>query len=135
LYGIDIAKAATSLVRGGATGGETHFDQLSGHLVRDRGTHRFTDLKISSGALAANGNVNISAKQELSGRVNAQIKAAGTSAGIPLNVAGTVQAPLAYPTGGTVTGAAIGSVLLPGVGTAIGSKIGQTIEGLFDKKK
>jgi len=135
LYGVDIAKAATSLVKGGATGGETHFDHLSGHLVRERGAHKFTDLKISSGSLAAEGNVNISAKQELAGRVKAEIKAAGTSAGIPLNVAGTVQTPLVYPTGGTMAGAALGSVLLPGVGTGVGAKIGQTIEGLFDKKK
>jgi uncharacterized protein involved in outer membrane biogenesis len=135
LHGVDIAKAATSLIKGGASGGETHFEQLSGHLVRDRGAHKFTDLKISSGALAADGNVNVTAKQELSGRVNAQVKAAGTSANIPLNVAGTVNSPLLYPTGGTVTGAAIGTVLLPGVGTGVGAKIGQSIEGLFNKKK
>ena len=102
LHGIDIEKAATSLITKGATGGETRFDHLSGHLVRDRGAHKFTDLKISSGALAADGAVNISAKQELSGRVNAQVKAVGTSANIPLNVAGTVHSPLLYPTGGTM---------------------------------
>jgi uncharacterized protein involved in outer membrane biogenesis len=135
LHGIDIAKAATSLIKGGGTGGETHFDQLSGHLVRDRAAHKFTDLKISSGALAADGNVNISAKQELSGRVNAQVKAVGTSANIPLNVAGTVNSPLLYPTGGTMAGAAIGTVLAPGVGTGVGAKVGQAIEGLFNKKK
>lgn len=135
LHGIDIAKAATSLVKSDATGGETRFDQLSGHLVRDRGAHKFSGLKISSGSLAASGDVTISAKQELSGRVNAQVKAAGASAGIPLNVAGTVQSPVVYPTGGTMAGAAVGSVLLPGIGTGIGAKIGQSIEGLFDKKK
>ena len=32
------------------------------------------------------GNVNISARQELSGRLNAQVKAVGTSASVPLNV-------------------------------------------------
>jgi len=134
LHGIDIQKAATNLLTKGATGGETHFDQLSGHVVRDRGAHKFTDLKIASGALAADGAVNISAKQELSGRVNAQVKAVGTSANIPLNVAGTVQSPLLYPTGGALTGAAIGTVLAPGVGTGVGAKMGQAIEGLFNKK-
>ena len=135
LYGVDIQKAATSLLSKEPTGGETHFDQLSGHLVRDRAAHKFTDLKISSGALAADGNVNISAKQDLSGRVNAQVKAVGTSANIPLNVAGTVHSPLLYPTGGTLVGAAIGTVLAPGIGTGIGAKAGQAIEGLFGKKK
>jgi uncharacterized protein involved in outer membrane biogenesis len=135
LHGVDIAKAATSLVKNTPAGGETHFDQLSGHLVRDHGVHRFTQVRISSGALAADGDVNISARQELSGRVNAELKAAGTSTSIPLNVAGTVQAPLLYPTGGTMTGAAIGTLLMPGVGTGIGAKAGQAIEGLFNKKK
>lgn len=135
LYGVDIQKAATSLVKHGASGGETRFEELSGHLVRDRAAHRFTQLRISSGALAAEGNVNISAKQELSGRVNAQVKAVGTSAGVPLNVAGTVQSPLMYPTGGTMAGAAVGTLLIPGIGTGLGAKAGQAIENLFGKKK
>ena len=135
LHGIDIQKAATSLIKQGATGGETHFEQLSGHLVRDRAAHQFTQLKISSGALAADGNVIISPRQELSGRINAQVKAVGTSANIPLNVAGTVHSPLLYPTGGTMAGAAIGTVLMPGVGTGLGAKAGQAIENFFGKKE
>jgi hypothetical protein len=135
LHGIDIQKAATSLIKKGATGGETHFDQLSGHLVRDRGAHQFTQLKISSGVLAADGSVNISAGQELSGRVNAQVNVAGASTGVPLNVAGTVHSPLLYPTGGTMAGAAIGTVLMPGVGTGLGASAGQAIESLFGKKE
>jgi hypothetical protein len=134
LHGVDIQKAATSLIKQGESGGETRFEQLSGHLVRDRGAHQFTQLKISSGSLAADGNVNISVKQDLSGRVNAQIKAMGTSAGVPLNVAGTIHSPLLYPTGGTMAGAAIGTVLLPGVGTGLGAKAGQAIENLFGGK-
>jgi hypothetical protein len=40
---------------------------------------------------------------------------------------------LLYPTGGTMAGAAIGSVLLPGVGTGLGVKAGQAIESLFGR--
>ncbi len=135
LHGIDIQKAATNLIKQGAGGGETHFEQLSGHLVRDRGAHQFTQLNISSGSLAADGAVTISPKQELSGRVNAQVKAVGTSAKIPLNVAGTVHSPMLYPTGATIAGAALGTVLMPGVGTGLGAKAGQAIDNLFGKKK
>lgn len=135
LHGVDIAKAATSLIKKDSGGGETRFDQLSGHLVRDRAAHQFTQLKISSGALAADGNVNISPKQELSGRVNAQVKALGTSTGIPLNVAGTVHSPLLYPTAASMAGAAVGTVLLPGVGTGLGAKAGQAIGNLFGSKE
>ncbi len=135
LHGVDIQKATTNLIKQGSAGGETRFDQLSGHLNLERGAYQFTQLKISSGALAADGNVSISAKQELSGRVNAQVKAVGTSASVPLNVAGTVHSPLLYPTGGTMAGAAIGTVLMPGVGTGLGAKAGQAIENLFGKKE
>ncbi len=136
LHGVNIQQAATSLIKRGATGGETRFDQLSGHLVSRSGSQRFTDLKIASGALAADGNVNISEKKELSGRINAQVKGLGTSANVPLNVAGTLASPLLYPTGGTVAGAAVGTVILgPGVGTSVGAKVGGWAEGMFGKKK
>jgi uncharacterized protein involved in outer membrane biogenesis len=136
IHGVDIQKAAANLVKQGTTGGETRFEHLSGHLFMERGGYRFTQLKIASGALAADGNVNISAKKELSGRINAQINAVGTSAKVPLNVAGTVDAPLLYPTGGTMAGAAVGTVILgPGLGTSVGAKVGGWTEGLFDKKK
>ncbi len=135
LHGVDIKQAATSLIKQGATGGETRFEQLSGNLVMERGSYRFTQLKIASGALGADGNVNISPQQELSGRINAQVKAIGTSANVPLNVAGTVDSPLLYPTGASMAGAAVGTVLLgPGLGTSVGAKVGGWAEGLFGKK-
>ena len=135
LHGVDIQKAATNLIKQGTTGGETRFEQLSGHLVMEHGGYRFTQLKIASGALAADGNVSVSPKKELSGRINAQVNAVGTSANVPLNVGGTVDAPLLYPTGGTIAGAAAGTVILgPGFGTSVGAKVGGWAEGLFGKK-
>jgi len=48
----------------------------------------------------------------------------------------TLDAPLLYPTGGTVAGAAAGTAVLgPVLGTALGSKVGQWAESLFGKKK
>ena len=136
LHGIDIQKAATGMIKQGATGGETRFDPLSGHLVMEQGGFRFTQLKIASGALAADGAVNVSPKNELSGRINAQVKALGASTDVPLNVGGTVDAPLLYPTGGTMAGAAVGTVMLgPGFGTSVGAKVGGWAEGLFGKKE
>ncbi|HKA42154.1 MAG TPA: AsmA family protein [Burkholderiales bacterium] len=133
LYGVDIAKAASSFAgKDGAKGGETRFDQLSGHLVMDRGTYRFTQLNIASGSLSADGAVTISPRQELSGKVNAKVQAASlASATVPLNVAGTVQSPLLYPTGGSIAGAAVGTAIAGPLGTGIGAKVGQWAEGLF----
>jgi hypothetical protein len=55
---------------------------------------------------------------------------------VPLNVAGTLESPWLYPTGGTVAGAAAGTAVLgPGIGTAVGARVGQWTEGLFGKKE
>jgi hypothetical protein len=45
--------------------------------------YRFTQLKIASGALDVDGNVNVSPKKELPGRINAQVKAVGSSHHFP----------------------------------------------------
>jgi len=135
--GIDIQKAASSLITKDSSG-QTRFDVLSGHFAMERGTQRITGLKVSSGSLAADGNVTIAPNKALSGRVNAKVSVAGVaSATVPLNISGTVDSPLALPTGASVTGAAIGTAILPGVGTAAGAKVGNWAEGLFggDKKK
>lgn len=132
LHGVDIEQAASKPVRQG-TGGETKFEQLSGHLVMERGSYHFTQIKITSGSLVVDGDVSISPEKKLSGRIDAQVTALGN---VPLNVGGTVDSPLLYPTGATMTGAAIGTMILgPGVGTSVGAKIGGFVGGLFGKNK
>lgn len=139
LHGIDIQKAATSLITKDSSG-QTRFETLSGHFAMERGTQRITDLKVASGSLAADGNVTIAPNKTLSGRINAQVKAGSiAAASVPLNISGTVDNPRALPTGATVTGAAVGTAILgPGVGTSVGAKIGGWADSLFgggDKKK
>ncbi|OIR06575.1 AsmA family protein [mine drainage metagenome] len=136
LYGVDIKKAATNLVKKETTGGETRFDELSGHLVMAHSGYDFTQLKISADTLGVDGDVNISDKKELSGRINAQVKALGVSTQVPLNVTGTIDSPMLYPTGGTITGAVVGTAIMgPGVGTSVGAKVGGWVENMFGKKK
>jgi uncharacterized protein involved in outer membrane biogenesis len=142
LHGMDISKAATSLIsKDAGKGGETRFDRLSGHLAMDRGTRRLTQLNIASGSLSADGQVTISPKDALSGRINATVKAVSVATGaVPLNVTGTLDRPLVYPSGGTMAGAAAGTAVLgPGLGTAVGVRAGKfaegLTEGLFGKKE
>ena len=133
LHGVDIQKAATLRIKQGTSGGETRFEHLSGHLVVAQGSRHFTQLRIASGVLAADGKVSITPQKALSGRINAQVKLAGVGANVPLNVAGTVASPLLYPTGGTIAGAAVGTAVMgPGFGTSVGAKVGGWAEGLFD---
>jgi len=135
LQGIDIQKAASSLLTRDSSG-QTRFDTLSGHFAMERGTQRISDLKVASGSLAADGSVTIAPNKTLSGRINAQVKVGGLSAAtVPLNISGTLDAPLALPTGAAMAGGAIGTAILPGVGTAIGAKAGNWAEGLFGGSK
>ena len=54
---------------------------------------------------------------------------------VPLNLSGTLDSPMALPTGAALTGAALGTAILPGVGTAAGARVGNWAEGLFGAKK
>ena len=136
LRGVDIEKAATHLSKQGTSGGETRFETLSGHLQLAQNHYHFTQLKIASGSLSVDGEVSISPKQELAGRINAQVSIMGAGASVPLNVTGTVDSPTLFPTGAAMTGAALGTVLMgPGLGTAVGVKVGGWVDGLFGKPK
>jgi uncharacterized protein involved in outer membrane biogenesis len=133
LYGFDLMKAATSFGREASAGGETRFDQLEGQLVMERGAYRFSDLNIASSGIAARGNVAISSSKALSGQLSTNVKALGKNAGIPLIVAGTLDSPMLYPNPTALAGAAAGTVILPGVGTAAGAKLGEFVGDLFGK--
>ncbi len=129
---VDLAAAARLLTRQGARGGQTRFDHLSG-LARIQGKRYYLQqLKVSSGALDAEGEVAISPSRELAGQVTVELKGTATLVSVPLNVSGTLQEPVLFPSGAALAGAAVGTGLLgPGLGTAIGSKAGQALERLF----
>lgn len=130
LRGVDIGKAATSIFRDKKTRAATRFNELSGHLVFNRGTRRFTRLKIASGSLSADGKVTISPEDELSGRLNTSIESSKL-ASMPLNISGTVDSPVLLPPAAVAAGAAVGTAILGPAGTAIGTAIGSKLEQLF----
>ena len=133
LHGFDLASAAQSLLKGGAGGGSTQFDQLTGKVKVQGRAYKLQDIKVASGSLQAAGNVDISATKQLSGRIDTALKGSGGLVGVPLAVSGTLDKPVLTPTAGSLAGAAVGSVLLPGVGTAVGSSVGDKIGKLFGK--
>jgi len=108
-------------------GGQTALDTLSGQVATQGRNVQLSQLVASSGLLSANGNVKLAADRKLSGRVLVALTAGpvGTLAGVPLQVAGTLDAPSVVPVG----------VALPGTGTAVdlGGKLGSGIRGLFGK--
>jgi hypothetical protein len=134
LLRFDLAKAVKTA--GTQRDGQTPLDELGGTLdtqATDDGTQlRFTNLKARSGLLTASGNATV-LNRKLSGE--AAVDLVDGIVGVPFRISGTTEAPELSLTGAALTGAAIGTAVLPGVGTAIGARIGQQVERLFGGKK
>lgn len=128
---LDIAKAVTTA--GISRGGRTTLDELTGTLdtqgTEDGVVMQYSNLKARSGVLTASGKLRLF-NRKLDGEVAVDLVDGVVS--VPLKVGGTVSDPELSLTGGALTGAAIGSAVLPGVGTAIGARVGQQVEKLFD---
>lgn len=137
LHGVDLAKAVATV--GLSRGGSTELDTLAGQ-VRTRGQLvELSNLVASSGVLAATGEVTVAASKALSGRVRVDVTrgAGGELVGVPLVVGGTVDEPTVSLSRSALLGAAIGTALMPGVGTGaganLGDRVGESLKGLFGK--
>lgn len=127
-HGYDLSKLggfSTRLEKGGAT----RFDELRGKLHLRGKTLKVADLCARSPKLVAGGHVDVGARQELSGKLDVSVAKTGGFVGIPVNLKGTTADPWFMPSKGYLIGAAVGSVILPGIGTSIGSSVGSRIEG------
>jgi uncharacterized protein involved in outer membrane biogenesis len=130
LTGLDLAKAVATV--GASRGGTTPLDDLTGTLDTE-GTDngivlRYTGLKARSGVLTATGNLKFF-NRKLDGEIAVDL--VDGVVGVPLKIGGTASDPEVSLTGGALAGAAVGTALLPGVGTAIGARVGQQVEKLF----
>lgn len=137
VHGVDLARAVKTV--GLSRGGETRLDSLAGQVsTRGKSVH-FSQLLASSGVLSASGQVTVSPSQALRGRVQVSLGpgSIGQAVGVPLVLGGTVDAPELTLTRSAMLGAAVGTLVLPGVGTgagaSLGDKIGDKLQGLFGK--
>lgn len=138
LHKVDLVAAAKNPFAGqsrtqGKTA-ETRFDELAGHLAIDPEGYHFSDLEVVSGLLSARGELSIARDRTLEGRIDAEVRGTASLLTVPLSVSGTVQQPVVQPTKTAVIAALAGSVLLPGIGTAIGLKASQLTDRLFGGK-
>jgi hypothetical protein len=132
LYNMDLVQAVKVFTKEGAQGGQTHFDDFSGVMHLANKAFHFSQLKISSGLLSANGNVDISPAKQLAGKVNVQIKGTATLVDMPLTISGTLDNPVLFPSKAAIAGAVAGTAVLgPGVGSALGAKAGGLVEKIF----
>ena len=126
--GVDLSRAG-GLPGEHATGEATTFEELKGRLEL-RGEHvRLHPLCMRSPSMVAGGNVEIAPDNKLSGRLDLSVAKTGGIFGVPVTLGGTTDDPTLRPSKGYLIGAALGTVLLPGIGTSIGSALGGRLEG------
>ena len=131
---VDLVQAASGPGNEDAKGGVTRFDDLTGLLDVNASGYHFRKLKISSGSLNAEGNADISPSLQLSGRLDAEVKGTAGLVSVPMVVSGTLDAPIVRVSKTVWAGAAVGTAILgPGLGTAVGMKIGGFLNKLFGK--
>jgi uncharacterized protein involved in outer membrane biogenesis len=130
LYGVDLTKAASLLLRQGQKGGETQFDEFSGIAQVNGKQYRFKELKISSGLMSATGNVKIAPDKTLDGLAKVKVKNSATLAEIPLQVSGTLDNPSVFPTKAALAGAAAGAAVGGPLGAGVGIKAAEGVEKL-----
>lgn len=137
VHGIDLRQAVRTV--GLNRGGSTTLDLLAGRLATQGNTMHLTQLVASAGNLSVKGEVAMAGDKSLSGRIDVDLAAAatGSAIGVPLQVGGTLDSPSVTLSRGALIGAAIGTALMPGVGTGadakLGDKLGQGLRGLFGK--
>jgi uncharacterized protein involved in outer membrane biogenesis len=136
VQGIDLARAVETV--GLSRGGITRLDTLAGQVATQGKAVHLSNLVATSGGMSATGNVSIAPNRSLSGRVAVDLTTGRGAIGVPLMVGGTVDEPSVTLTRGAMAGAALGTLIAPGVGTAagagLGDKIGEKLKGLFGGK-
>lgn len=130
LLSFDLERAVKTL--GQEHRGTTPLDTLAG-VVRTEshpgGTIvRYDDLKGTSGVLTATGDAVVQDRR-VSGHVAVDLVEG--LVGVPLEFGGSIAAPTLTVPPAALAGAAVGTVVAPGVGTALGARIGETLRRLF----
>ncbi|MBI5658401.1 MAG: AsmA family protein [Nitrosomonadales bacterium] len=133
---VDMVQAASNPLKEGNKGGTTSFTELSSLLSVDADGYHFKDVKVSSGAFNAEGQLDVSPQQQLSGLLDTDVKGTATLISMPLAISGSLSDPVLRPTKSALAGASVGTALMgPGLGTALGIKAGNLLNKLFGSRK
>jgi autotransporter translocation and assembly factor TamB len=129
--GVDLSRAG-ELAGERRVGDETTFEELSGMLELRGERVRLNQLCVRSPKIVAGGSVEIAPDRSLSGKLDIAVAQTGGIVGVPVALGGTTDEPSMRPSKGYLIGAAIGTVLLPGIGTSLGLTLGGQIQRSSD---
>ena len=125
--GVDLTKVAD--LTGKGANDATQFEEFKGKLQMRGQRVKINELCVRSPKVVAGGNVEIAPDQTLSGKLDVSLAKSGGFVGVPVALSGTTAEPSVRPTKGYMIGAAVGTVLLPGIGTSLGASAGSRLEG------
>jgi hypothetical protein len=125
--GVDLSRAG-ELAGERRSDDATTFEELKGRLELRGERVRLNQLCIRSPKIVAGGNVDIAPDKTLSGKLHIAVAQTGGIVGVPVALSGTTEEPTMRPSKGYLISAAIGTVLLPGIGTSIGLTLGGQME-------
>jgi len=98
LNNVDIVRGVQGTARDGVRGGRTSYNELGGTLQVANNTYSYRQMRMSSGAMQAAGNFDISPNGELSGRISAELGSKSVVvARANLTVAGNLKTPVLKP--------------------------------------
>ncbi len=126
---VDLVKAANASAA--TETDSTEFDDFTGVAQVDATGYHFQKLALTSGVLKATGEVNLTPSMALSGDLDADLKGTLGLVSVPLVISGTVEKPVVLPNGAFLAGAAVGTAVLPGIGTVVGMKVGGLLNKIF----
>jgi hypothetical protein len=125
--GVDLAKVTD--LTGKSASDATQFEEFKGTLQMRGQRVKINELCVRSPKVIAGGNLEIAPDQSLSGKLDVSLAKSGGFVGVPVALSGTTAEPSVRPTKGYMIGAAVGTILLPGIGTSLGASAGSRVEG------
>lgn len=93
IAGVDLVRAIQSARSSGNIGGKTHFNELSGYLQLANGRYQYRQLKLLTGMMSANGNLEFSSERNLSGNLLGELRTRATVLRTPFTLGGTLATP------------------------------------------
>jgi uncharacterized protein involved in outer membrane biogenesis len=124
--GVDLAKAVEPGAEA-ADGDVTRFKEFKGQVRMRNARVRIENLCLRSDSLVAGGHLDIAPEDKLSGKLSLSMPRTAGLLGVPVAVGGTVSEPTFRPSSAYWIGAAVGTVLLPGIGTGLGASAGSLL--------
>lgn len=132
---VDLVQVASNPTKSDAKG-VTRFDDLTGLLNVDADGYHFRKIKIKSGMLNADGRLDIAPSLQLNGALDADVKGTMGLVSMPIVISGSLSDPSVKVSRSALAGAAVGTAILgPGLGTALGVKVGGFLKKLFGKNE